>query len=69
MVAEGLLVAVPVAWYFMNQWLHNFAYRIAIGWWIFALAGVLSALIALCTVGYQSVRAALVNPVKSLRSE
>ena len=69
MVAEGLLVAVPVAWYFMNQWLHNFAYRIAIGWWIFALAGVLSALIALCTVGYQSIRAALVNPVKSLRSE
>ncbi|WP_431217848.1 ABC transporter permease [Puia sp. P3] len=69
MVAEALLVAVPLAWYFMNEWLHNFAYRIAIGWWIFALAGILSALIALCTVGYQSVRAALVNPVKSLRSE
>ena len=69
MVAEALLVAVPVAWYFMNEWLHNFAYRITIGWWIFALAGVLSALIALGTVGYQSVRAALVNPVKSLRSD
>jgi len=69
MVAEALLVAVPVAWYFMNEWLHNFAYRIAIGWWIFALAGLLSTLIALCTVGYQSIRAALVNPAKSLRSE
>ena len=69
MVAEALVVAVPVAWYFMNEWLRNFAYRITIGWWIFALAGVLSALIAVCTVGYQSIRAALVNPVKSLRSE
>jgi len=69
MVAEALLVAIPLAWYFMNEWLHNFAYRITVGWWIFVLAGVLSALIALCTVGYQSIRAALANPVKSLRSE
>lgn len=53
----------------MNQWLEDFAYRIAISWWTFALAGTLALLIALLTVIFQSVKAALMNPVKSLRNE
>ena len=69
MLAGALLVAVPVAWYFMNSWLHDFAYRITISWWIFALAGLLSAVIAMCTVSYQAIRAARTNPAESLRSE
>jgi len=69
MVAGALLVAVPVAWYFMNSWLHDFAYRITISWWVFVLAGSLSALIAMCTVSYQAIRAARTNPAESLRSE
>lgn len=69
MVAGALLVAVPVAWYFMNSWLHDFAYRITISWWVFVLAGLLSALIAMCTVSYQAIRAARANPADSLRSE
>ena len=69
MLAGALLVAVPVAWYFMNSWLHDFAYRITISWWVFALAGLLSAVIAMCTVSYQAIRAARTNPAESLRSE
>jgi putative ABC transport system permease protein len=69
MVGGALLVAVPVAWYFMNSWLQEFAYRIAIGWWVFVVAGLLSAFIAMCTVGYQAIRAARANPAVSLRSE
>lgn len=69
MVAAALLVAVPVAWYFMNNWLHDFAYRITISGWVFVLAGLLSALIAMCTVSYQAIRAARTNPVESLRAE
>lgn len=69
MVAGALLVAVPLAWYFMNNWLHDFAYRITIGWWVFVLAGLLSALIAMCTVSYQAISAARTNPADSLRSE
>lgn len=53
----------------MNRWLGDFAYRIEIQWWMFALAGLLAVLIALLTVSFQSVKAALMNPVKSLRSE
>ncbi|HVU58521.1 MAG TPA: ABC transporter permease [Puia sp.] len=69
MVGGALLVAAPVAWYFMNNWLHEFAYRITIGWWVFVLAGLLSAIIAMCTVSYQAIRAAMANPADSLRSE
>ncbi|HEX6431865.1 MAG TPA: FtsX-like permease family protein [Niastella sp.] len=69
MIAASMVIAVPAAWYFMNGWLHNFAYRLPISWWIFVLAGLLSAFIALCTVGYQAVKTALTNPVESLRSE
>ncbi|HET9745403.1 MAG TPA: ABC transporter permease [Chitinophagaceae bacterium] len=62
-------VAVPVAWWVMNKWLEDFAYRINIGWWIFLAAGVIALLIALMTVSSQAIRAAVSNPVKSLRTE
>jgi hypothetical protein len=62
-------LAVPLGWYLMNGWLSGFAYRIGLSWWIFALAGGLAGVIALLTVSFQSVKAALANPVKSLRSE
>ncbi len=68
-VLVALVMATPVAWYGMNQWLQDFAYRIHIEWWVFALAGLLAVVIALATVSFQSIRAALVNPVKSLKSE
>ncbi len=63
------LLAWPLAWYLMSHWLQNFAYRIEIEWWVFALAGGMALLIALLTVGYQAVRAALANPVEALRYE
>ncbi|MBC8110004.1 MAG: FtsX-like permease family protein, partial [Verrucomicrobia bacterium] len=69
LVLIAFVIAVPVAWYAMHQWLQDFAYRIDISWWIFALAGVLALLIALLTVSFQAIRAALANPVKSLRTE
>ncbi|MHA4809652.1 ABC transporter permease [Flavitalea flava] len=69
LVLLSILIASPVAWYMMNHWLLDYAYRIKINWWIFVLAGVASLLIALITVSYQAVKAAFVNPVESLRSE
>ncbi len=63
------LIAWPIAYYAMNQWLQNFAYRIDIGWWTFLLAGALVLVIALLTVSYQAIRAATANPVKALRYE
>jgi putative ABC transport system permease protein len=63
------IIALPIGWYVMNRWLQNFAYRIDIGWWIFILAGMLALVIALITVSFQSIKAALANPVKSLRYE
>jgi putative ABC transport system permease protein len=63
------LIAWPVAWFAMNKWLQNFAYRIDIGWWVFVLAGGLALVIALLTVSTQAIRAALANPVDSLRYE
>jgi putative ABC transport system permease protein len=69
LVIIALLIASPVAWYAMRNWLEDFAYRIDLEWWIFALSGVVAILIALLTVSFQSIKAALMNPVKSLRSE
>ncbi len=69
LILIAFVIASPIAWYFMNRWLQNFAYQIDISWWIFALAGVLAMLIALITVSFQAVKAALANPVNSLRSE
>lgn len=69
LVVVALVIASPLAWYLMNGWLENFAYRIEIHWWVFLLAGVASVAIAFLTVSFQSVKAALANPVESLRSE
>jgi predicted permease len=69
LVAISCLVAFPVAWLALNNWLQSYQYRIGIHWWIFALAGILAMLIALATVSFQAIKAALMNPVKSLRSE
>jgi putative ABC transport system permease protein len=69
LVAIALVIAGPLAWYFMNKWLQDFAYRISFGWWIFAVAGASAMLIALATVSIQAIRAAVTNPTRSLRSE
>jgi putative ABC transport system permease protein len=69
LVLIAFIIAVPVSWYFMNLWLKDFAYRIDIGWWVFALAGALALVIAMLTVSFQAIRAALMNPVTSLRTE
>ncbi len=69
LVVIALIIAAPAAWWLMDRWLQEFAYKIDVSWWTFALAGILSVLVALCTISYQSVRAALMNPVESLRSE
>ncbi len=69
LVAIAFVVATPVAYLFMNKWLNNFAYRTTISWWLFASAGILVMLIALLTISYQSIKAAVANPVKSLRTE
>ncbi|MBD0296441.1 MAG: ABC transporter permease, partial [Flavisolibacter sp.] len=69
LVFIALLVASPIAWYFMHQWLQNFAYRISISCWVFAAAGFIALTIALATVSFQAVKAALANPVKNLRTE
>jgi putative ABC transport system permease protein len=69
LVLVAIAIASPIAWYFMQRWLSDFAYRINLHWWMFAAAGAAALLIAFLTVGFQSVRAALANPVKSLKSE
>jgi putative ABC transport system permease protein len=69
LVIVAFLVASPLAWFIMHKWLQDFAYRINIEWWVFALAGFLAVAIALATISYQAIRAAMSNPVISLRSE
>jgi putative ABC transport system permease protein len=69
LVLIASILAFPVAWWVMHNWLQSFAYRIEISWWIFALATLIALVIALATVSFQAVKAALANPVKSLRSE
>jgi ABC-type antimicrobial peptide transport system permease subunit len=69
LVLIALVLATPLAWLALDKWLNTFAYHETLPWWIFALAGLLAVLIALATVSYQSIRAALLDPVKSLRSE
>lgn len=68
-VGLAFIIAVPIAWYAMDKWLNAFAYRTALSWWVFVLAGVMALAIALLTVSWQSIRAALTNPVNSLRTE
>lgn len=69
LVAVAAILAFPIAWYAMDSWLKDFAYRVSIQWWVFIAAGILAALIAFVTVSFQAVKAATANPVKSLRSE
>lgn len=69
LVAAAIVIAAPLAYFFMQKWLSDFAYRIEVQWWMFAAAGALAVAIAFLTISFQSVRAALANPVKSLRSE
>ena len=69
LVFIAILFSLPAGWYLMNLWLRDFAYRINIQWWVFALAGVTAIVIAVITVSFQSIKAALSNPVNSLRSE
>ncbi len=69
LVSLSIIIAVPITWYAMHKWLQEFAYRVEIHWWVFIVAGALALMVAFITVSFQSVRAALANPVKSLRSE
>ena len=69
LVVISILIASPIAWYSMNKWLAGYTYHIDISWWIFLVAGVIAILIAVFTVSFQAIRAAVANPVKSLRSE
>src|SRR5690606_21410259 len=69
LVGVAIIVAIPVAWWIMAQWLEDFAYRVEIQWWMFAAAGLAAVVIALLTVSGQAIRAAMANPVDSLRDE
>ncbi|HEY9000252.1 MAG TPA: ABC transporter permease [Mucilaginibacter sp.] len=69
LVILSFIIAAPVSWFIMHRWLQDFAYRITINWWVFGIAGALALLIALSTISYQAIKAAIANPVKSLRSE
>ncbi|MFC4874583.1 ABC transporter permease [Negadavirga shengliensis] len=69
LVLLAIVIATPVSWYVMNRWLEGFAYKIEIGWWVFPLAGIGALMVALLTISSQAIKAALANPVESLRSE
>jgi len=69
LVGIAILIASPLAWYAMQQWLQNFAYRVNLHWWLIASAGIAAILIAFVTVSFQAIKAAVANPVNSLRSE
>jgi putative ABC transport system permease protein len=69
LIVLSILIASPIAWWFMNQWLLGFVYRIEIAWWVFVVAGVAAIVIALLTISFQAIKAATANPVKSLRTE
>jgi len=69
LISIAFVIAAPVAWYYMQQWLQDYAYRITISWWLFAAGGLVAIIIALITISFQAIRAARANPVKSLRTE
>ncbi|MCB0436825.1 MAG: ABC transporter permease, partial [Mangrovimonas sp.] len=69
LVGVAFLIAVPLSWYAMHSWLEDFAYRTSLSWWIFIVAGLLAMIIAVATISFQAIKAALTNPVKSLRTE
>jgi len=68
-VLIAILIAWPLSWIAVHRWLQDYAYRINISWWVFVMAGSLAMLIALATVSFQAIKAAIANPVKSLRTE
>ena len=69
LIGLAFLTAAPIAWYFMHQWLLNYVYRIDIGWSVFVVSGATAGLIAVLSVSFQAIRAAMCSPVKSLKSE
>ncbi len=69
LIAIAFAIATPIAWYYMHQWLQNYAYRISISWWLFAAGGLAAIIIALATISFQALKAAIANPVNSLRAE
>jgi putative ABC transport system permease protein len=69
LVMISLVIAGPLAYYFMHRWLENYNYRTVISWWVFAVSGIVALLITILTVSFQAIKAALLNPVKSLRTE
>jgi ABC-type antimicrobial peptide transport system permease subunit len=69
LVLIASIIAFPIAWWAMHNWLQSYSYRIEISWWIFIAAGAVAVLIALITISFQAIRAAVANPVKSLRTE
>jgi hypothetical protein len=69
LVFFAIVIAMPIAWYAMHKWLQEFAYKVNISWWVFVLAGCIAIAIALITISLQTIKAALSNPVKSLRTE
>jgi putative ABC transport system permease protein len=69
LVVVASIIAFPLAWWGMHKWLEYFAYRINMSWWVFAVAGLIAVIIALGTISFQAIKAAIANPVKSLRTE
>jgi len=69
LILIAFVIAIPVALYFMQRWLEGFAYRVQVSWWIFLVAGAIAFFIAIITISFQSIKAAIANPVKSLRTE
>ena len=69
LVLLAAIIAFPIAWYAMDSWLQDFAYRINVAWWVFVIAGIIAGIIAFLTISFQAIKAAIANPVKSLRSE
>ncbi len=69
LISIAFFIATPLTWYFMNQWLQNYQFRIELSWWLFLAGGIVSVIIALTTVSFKAIKAAMANPVTSLRSE
>jgi putative ABC transport system permease protein len=69
LIIIAFIIATPISWWAMNKWLQGFAYRIPVSWWMFGIAGIATMIIALLTVSSQAIRAAIMNPVKNLRTE
>ena len=69
LVAISFVIATPIAWWAMNKWLQGFNYRVSVSWWMFALAGLIAICIAMFTVSFQAIKAAVANPTKSLKTE